>query len=772
MTQQTLARQPEGLRALLQPRYRRDKPGPPWWRPVWSVPAAWRAVRATLVIPILLAVTFEVIGNAQMAIFAVFGSFGALILTTFGGSRRDKLVAHFGLAVAGSISLTIGTLAGGSALVAALVTLPVAFGIFFAGMAGPNAAFGVNAVLLAYILPVASGGGAGEIPPRLAGWWLASAASTAAVMALSPPSSGDRLRQSAGALARTLGQLLQAGLDGTATASDREATLTAKHNLMTLFDATPYRPVGLAIADQSLANLISLLEWCTTLTFEALDGHLEFTHAPGQDQDLLAQSAAALRAIADLLAGGENVPDIEAVWNARLASATHLRGLTGDPAVVRELADHAFHAQAIGVTVSAASADAVLAARRLDPDLAEAQRRRWLAAPSDETGGRTTDPAALPPQPRSKRLPLLRAAAAISADASIRSLWFRNSARGAAALAVAVGVARLTGVQHAFWVVLGTLSVLRSSAGATGSTALRALAGTVLGFVIGGALLIGIGTSPVALWIALPIAVLVAAYSPGTAPFAVGQAAFTVTVVVLFNLLAPAGWQVGLLRVEDVAIGCAVSVVVGLLFWPRGASALVGDNLADALRAGSAYFTEATRWVLGLPEREPWQAEAAVAASIRLDGALRGFLTEQGSKRIDKQDLWTLAMSALRLRLTAHSLASLPGLEASRGPAAAHPIGAAVRDSLVQDSRKLTDFYEQVAGRVDRPGRGKLPVSDISLPGPVSGQSAEPCRVGPAHFHPEALWIRDHLTHLGSHSAAILGPASRLAALRRTPWWR
>src|SRR5205807_1073313 len=84
------------------------------------------------------------------------------------------------------------------------------------------------------------------------------------------------------------------------------------------------------------------------------------------------------------------------------------------------------------------------------------------------------------------------------------------------------------------------------------------------------------GTSPPALWVALPIALAVAAYAPGTMPFAVGQAAFTVVVLVLFNLLAPAGWKVGLLRVEDVALGGLVSLVVGVLFWPRGAASLAG----------------------------------------------------------------------------------------------------------------------------------------------------------------------------------------------------
>ena len=60
-------------------------------------------------------------------------------------------------------------------------------------------------------------------------------------------------------------------------------------------------------------------------------------------------------------------------------------------------------------------------------------------------------------------------------------MWFINSLRGALALAAAVAVADLSSVQHGFWVVLGTLSVLRTNAASTGSTALRALAGTASG---------------------------------------------------------------------------------------------------------------------------------------------------------------------------------------------------------------------------------------------------------------------------------------------------
>ncbi len=401
-----------------------------------------------------------------------------------------------------------------------------------------------------------------------------------------------------------------------------------------------------------------------------------------------------------------------------------------------------------------------------------AQRHRWLAAQPEPRAGARRAVGAVPSR---WRPPLLGGRATIAADASIRSVWFRNSARGAIAIAAAVAVAKLANVEHAFWVVLGTLSVLRTSAGATGSTALRALGGTAAGFVVGAALLVGIGTSPVALWTSLVVAVLVAAYTPGTTPFVVGQAAFTVTVVVLFNLLVPTGWQVGLLRVEDVAIGCAVSVLAGALFWPRGASVLVADNLADALRAGAVHLTDATAWVLDGTTRGEGLVAAAAAASIRLDDAVRGYLTEQGSKRLARKDLMTLTMSALRLRLTAHSLASLPGLGAARGPAAGHPVGPKVRAALTREADGLAGFYAGLAAEMGKPGAAgsgqSPPVPAIDAPD-APDATDQLCTIGAAHYHPEALWVRDHLSHLGSHSAALIGPAVRLAALRRRPWWR
>jgi uncharacterized membrane protein YccC len=728
-----------------------------------------RAVRATVVVPGLFALTDKVIGNPQMVLFAVFGGFASLVLASFGGGRRDKAIAHLGLAVVGSAALAIGTAVSGTTWLAALVTIPVAFGIFFAGVAGPNAASGVTAALLIYVLPVASAGPASTIPDRLAGWWLACAVSTAAVLLLSPRPPGDRLRAAAAASANALAAQLDARLRGVPEPGGEPACVVAKHKLIATFSATPYRPTGLATADQALANVVQLLEWCTGLVADALDGHLGLGRPglglgrpgldPGQaapaDRDLLAVAAGLLRDAAALLSGRDAAPDIAGMERASEASSAagrHARH--GDTVAAKQ----AFHAQSIAVAARGVAEDALIITGRATPEVIAAQRRAWF-------GGRPDDG----PAPSRRFGALAGAAGVVGRHASFRSVWVLNGLRGALALAAAVAVADISGVQHGFWVVLGTLSVLRTNAASTGSTAVRALLGTVAGFVIGAALLVGIGTGPAGLWVALPVAVLVAAYSPGTMPFTVGQAAFTITVVVLFNLLAPAGWTVGLLRVQDVAIGCAVSLVVGVLFWPRGAGSVVGDDLADAYRRGGAYLTQAVEWALGLRGMAPDIADAAVTAGIRLDDALRAYLAEQGSKRVSKEDLWMLVMSTMRLRLTAHSLAMLR----DRGGSAYRDAPAHVdeaRAALRRRAAELTGFYDSIAAQVGRPDHGHPPLAAVPPPGEPA--MAEVTAGGSRHHHPQTLWVREYLHHLGQHAAAVPGPALRVAQQRRIPWWR
>jgi uncharacterized membrane protein YccC len=244
--------------------------------------------------------------------------------------------------------------------------------------------------------------------------------------------------------------------------------------------------------------------------------------------------------------------------------------------------------------------------------------------------------------------------------ASVRSVWFRNSLRGAVGLAIAVYIAQRAGLQHGFWVVLGTLSVLRSNALGTGWSIVSALAGTAVGILVGALLVIAIGTHEAVLWGVLPVVVFLAAYAPRAISFAAGQAGFTVVLFVLFNLIQPVGWTVGLIRVEDVAIGFAVSLLVGVLFWPRGAAAFFLDELAVAYARSVDYVVATARRLSdGADDDAARAGRAADAALNRLDDAFRQYLTERSATAYNVEDVAALVGGATRVRRAAQSLAAL-----------------------------------------------------------------------------------------------------------------
>jgi uncharacterized membrane protein YccC len=713
--------------------------------------AGLRALRATLVIPAMFAFTSQVVKNPQIATFSAFGGFATLVLAGFGGTRRDKLVAHFGLACTGSVLIVIGTAVstgsstGSKAAIAAAVTVVVTFCVLFAGMTGPNAAIGATAAMLTYVLPAASPAAMSWVPSRLEGFWLASAVGTIAVLVISPRPAGDRVRASAARSATALADQLEYALNSECSPVLAEAAAAANQSLIAAFTTAPYRPTGLAAPDQGLANLVENLEWLTTLVSEATREGTDLKAVDETDRRLFREAVNVLRGTASLLSGTEVALPLGTLEELRLASAARIASLDGNGSGAEEV-HVSFHAQIVATAARSVAVDALIADRRVDPSVFATEVARWLEGPgapiSSVKGPGPFNTASLS---AARRL--------VTGHASLRSVWFVNSARGAVALAVAVGVADLTNVQHGFWVVLGALSVLRTNAASTGATALRALVGTTFGFVIGAALILGIGTHTSVLWVVFPIAVLIASYAPGTAPFAVGQAAFTVMISVLYNIIVPVGWTVGEIRVEDVAIGAGVSALAGVLFWPRGATRVVGDDLADALHSAGIYLVQATAWALGVRGARPDAGPSAVEASVRLGDALRVSLAEQGTKKVPKEQLWKLVAGSSRIRLTAQSIAGPVRPEDEPGPAA---------PALVNEAVRLAGVCDSLASQV-----GHLPSTVAQeLAGLPDGRESGAVPTG------YDLWVRQHLDHVRRDLTGLVGPTEVVAELRKRPWWR
>jgi hypothetical protein len=144
------------------------------------------------------------------------------------------------------------------------------------------------------------------------------------------------------------------------------------------------------------------------------------------------------------------------------------------------------------------------------------------------------------------------------------SPWTGKAIRSGLALGFAVLLTRFFKLDHAFWVVLGVLPVLTASEGTVVRTFWREQAGTLIGFSISVAVVAIVGPYHAWYWLLLPFVVFGSAYAASAVGFVAGQATFTLFAVVLFCILLPQQ-RAGILRLEDIAIGGAVSLIVGLL---------------------------------------------------------------------------------------------------------------------------------------------------------------------------------------------------------------
>jgi uncharacterized membrane protein YccC len=608
------------------------------------------AVRAAVVMPGVFAFADKVIGNPQTALFAAFGSIAMLVLIEFTGPMRSRFVAYLALACVGAGNIILGTFCSRNAWLAAGAMAVVGFAVLFSGVINGYFAAAATPALLTFILPVTIPVSFSEVPARLEGWGLAAGAAICAHMLLWPSRPRATLRSDAARACNALADLAETELgdDPSAIPSRTAAAREAVEGLRRTFLVAPHRPNGPTGPTAALASLVDELDWL--LSFLAPRADSPSLDLRGEENtEAVAATVAALRASASTLAGGKERPNFQRIELARDAVAQALVRRISElpPALDHDRLGSAlespFRIRVISYSARQVGGYALLASGLAAPELDEL----------DVAGGDFVT--------RPTRGTLLATERFAVEHAGTRSVWFRNSVRGAAGLAVAVYIAQRSGLQHSFWVVLGTLSVLRSNALTTGWSVLSALAGTAVGIVLGAALVIVIGTHDYVLWAVLPFAVLLAAYAPRAISFAAGQAGFTVVLFVLFNIIQPVGWTVGLVRIEDVAIGFAISLGVGLLFWPRGARTVLRESLASAYGRSADYVVATAGGIIagGDESGSAGPAEAAAAAVHQLDDAFRQALAERSAGRMNLESVGALVAGAARVRRTAQSLSAL-----------------------------------------------------------------------------------------------------------------
>lgn len=539
-----------------------------------------RGIRAAIALPITLGITLYLVDDRVGAVYAALGSAALLITADFAGTWQHRLRAYLLTGILGTPIILIGWAASRTLVTAAITTLVVGFAIAFVSLLRGTFAVGAPAVMLTFVVSVTLGGPPEAVPDYLGAWWVAVAVCTVAALTIVPRDLRAQIRIG---IARTLADAATTvrvvWVDGPSidrVAASLAALRQSVSQLNSVYDGNPFRPSGTTARDRSLTLLVNHVNSAALLLHGTVEGDPSSVELPAIQgrREVAISLADALDEVAHAATDrtfAASAVDLDAARDLHRSSmetwvlTSTQAGVPGPTIAEAVQADHLLR-------MAALMGEQIL---ELGRELNGFPTERLDHEPP--IPGRTWSTLAV-------------------THLSLSSPWLRTALRTGIGLALAVLVVQLAGLAHGFWVLLGVLAVLRYDGAGTRRMAIPAIIGTVVGVVIATVVIFAVGTQIGVLWVLLPLTVFLAAWAPIAVSFPVGQAAFSGFILIALGIISwPPNLRTGLVRIEDIIIGIAVALVVGLLMWPRGALGALHSEIANGLRASSTYLSLAVR---------------------------------------------------------------------------------------------------------------------------------------------------------------------------------
>ena len=522
-----------------------------------------RAARVSVATCIGFYFSLYVVHDSQMAMYASFGCIALGALSEVTGEPRQRTKTYLAALITGIVLVIIGTLLAFNTWAAAAGMLVVGFAVAYAGIGGPRLVGGANGLQLLYILPSFPPYAPETLGSRLIGLVIAVGLLAIADRVLWPPPVPTPFRQRLADAIYVIHDRLMAILEADDDQQTRVPSTGDSAVALRLSRIPPLeRPTGPGRRDRAAMHASTLLRGLETRVAALAEltdkGHPAAASYMGAT--LLNVTAQSLGESAEFLDAG------------KLESS----GAKPDSAPVEA-----------ALTDYVRQREALVESSQIDHDL---RLRLRFAVVVEELAIWTRDLAVATKIMQGVRVPEPQAQSIAEpfwyANRSTVSLWwmrfrghltprsvfFQNAIRIGVGLAAARLAAGLLDLSHGFWVLLATLTLMRTSVVATRAALIPAFVGTVIGGLAMAVALGLAGGNSVVYEVAFPLIIIPAlAAGPIAGPIA-GQALFTLLVALLFAQIAPVTWRLAEVRITDVLLGGLLGAVVGLFAWPRGAT--------------------------------------------------------------------------------------------------------------------------------------------------------------------------------------------------------
>lgn len=528
-----------------------------------------------------------------IALFASMAVVAALYFLDFDGSWRERLSGYAIATGVGIAGIVTGVFVANPLWVAVVTAFLVAFGFGLARVLRGYVARSTIGVQLAFLLCLLTPSTSADLGSFIAAWALGSVFSVIAALTIFPLRHNGQMRKAIAIWCRHASEL-PAAFGSRSDAVVIADLQRARDDLLDQSAGTVVRPGLVSRRMRALQRMQGQIEQATRTMAD-----LSTLNAPdvaaGAALGVASRDAFAVAAAA--VEKGEGPVDLVDVGGARLRDEhAAVKWTAAELAESGELAfDLLIRHQSARVLSISADVMQNLAARSCGVKLSGAELGLDVLTSTSQH---------------------------LRDNLSRNSIWFRNAVRTGIAVAGAVLVARLLGLEHGFWVAVTALTLVQVTftAGASSRSAIRTSFGVVAGVALSG----------MAMWL-LPQAWMFVALLPLSAFFAkwaasrgplLGQFAFTPFSVVNLAVLSwPQPIGVVGIRIEDVIVGVIVGLVATWIVLPRGQLRLVESARAHARQQGQRAVAAASELITG---KQP-NVEQARAAHLAFARAISRF---------------------------------------------------------------------------------------------------------------------------------------------------
>jgi hypothetical protein len=522
--------------------------------------AVKRAVRVTLAACVAFYFSLYVLDDPQMATFAAFGCIALGALSEVTGEPWERTKTYGAALLAGIGLVSLGTMLAVNTWAAVAGMLVVGFAIAYAGVGGPRVIGAANGLQLLYILPSFPPYAPESLGSRLIGLILGVGLLALADRVLWPPPVPKPFRHRLAEAIRAVHDRLVTNLD---SEGDRQPQLQPERAISLRLSSIPplERPTGPGRRDRAAMHAVTILRSLearvTALPGLTMTPQSRTTEIHNAGRKLLAMSARSLGESAGVLDSrpdGNAKPESAAVEDALAEYVRRREAAAGSSNVDQDLPNRLRFA-VVAEELAAWARDLAVATRIMQGDRVPEPPTRSIAEPFWYSNRST-------PSLWFRRF---------RGHFTPRSIFFQNAVRLAVGLAAARLVAGLLDLSHGFWMLLATLTLMRTSVATTRAAVVPAFLGTTAGGLIAALVLASAGADAAVYEVVFPFVMFFALAAGPIAGLIAGQALFTLLVALLFAQMAPVSWRLAEVRVLDVVLGGLLGAVVGLLVWPRGA---------------------------------------------------------------------------------------------------------------------------------------------------------------------------------------------------------